>query len=88
MSSKEACERLLENASPYHRKARLREVLKELNSEEINEVLLPVVVGKTTTHEFVKVKCVFKRSKVSVYELIKYELLSAKQTLDTKIRRL
>ena len=85
-SSKEACKRLLESASPYHRKARLREVLSELNNEQIKEVLLPFVAGKTPTYEFVKAKYVVKRSKVSVYELIKGELLFAKQTLDIQIR--
>ena len=47
---------------------RIREILKQLSVNEVNKIVLPFVVSKYSTRQFVNSKCSMKRStKVMLY---------------------
>ena len=58
VTSSEACNRFLESKlSKYIRKARLRELFKLVQEDEILEIVLPSVSSKVSTYDFLKSRC-------------------------------
>ena len=75
VTSSEACNRFLESKlSKYIRKARLRELFKLVQEDEILEIVLPSVSSKVSTYDFLKSRCSAKRTKTTLGKLMLEEL--------------
>lgn len=55
-SSEEACKVFLSNCSAYHRRARLRQLAKELSHDDL-EAILPIIATNISTFEFMMTRC-------------------------------
>ena len=86
-SSSSVSKKLLEGLSVYHRKARIKELLKLVSQEEISEVVLPFTAGKCSTYQFLKAKCSLKRSKRHINDLVLEEITSAKKIVDEEVKK-
>lgn len=73
ISSREAVGIFLDNLSPYHRQARVRELFYQLTDEELVELALPRLARLIPTSRFVFEKCK-KRSGEIVAKAVKDEL--------------
>ena len=69
-SSSSVSKKLSGGLSVYHKKARIKELLKLVSQEEISEVVLPFTVGKCSTYQYLKAKCSLKCSKGHINDLV------------------
>ena len=75
ITSSEACNQFLDSKlSNYIRKARLRELFKLVQEDEILEIVLPSVSSKVSTYDFLKSRCSARRTKTTLGKLMLEEL--------------
>ena len=75
ITSSEACNQFLDSKlSKYIRKARLRELFKLVQEDEILEIVLPSVSSKLSTYDFLKSRCSARCTKTTSGKLMLEEL--------------